>query len=117
MENPNDIEFLGRTPVTLAIWIGRRRIAARRRKRPWLQNIGHSLVPLLQESEISGSIDGQQTKNSDLGDRSYFSLTTNYVRAYKNTPDKTRTCNLRFRRPTLYPIELRVHVPGRPLNA
>jgi len=23
-----------------------------------------------------------------------------------NTPDRTRTCNLRFRRPTLYPIEL-----------
>ncbi len=27
----------------------------------------------------------------------------------ENTPGKARTCNLRFRRPMLYPIELRVH--------
>ncbi len=27
----------------------------------------------------------------------------------KSTPDRTRTCNLRFRRPMLYPIELLVH--------
>jgi hypothetical protein len=27
----------------------------------------------------------------------------------KSTPDTVRTCNLRFRRPMLYPIELRVH--------
>lgn len=25
------------------------------------------------------------------------------------TPDRTRTCNLWFRRPLLYPVELRVH--------
>ena len=29
---------------------------------------------------------------------------------YKNAPGGSRTCNLRFRRPTLYPIELRAHV-------
>jgi hypothetical protein len=28
----------------------------------------------------------------------------------ENTPDKARTCNLRFRRPMLYPIELRVQM-------
>ena len=27
-----------------------------------------------------------------------------------STPDRSRTCNLRFRRPTLYPIELRVQL-------
>lgn len=27
-------------------------------------------------------------------------------------PDRTRTCNLRLRRPTLYPIQLRGHRPG-----
>ncbi len=28
----------------------------------------------------------------------------------KNTPHKIRTCNLRFRRPMLYPIELEAHL-------
>ena len=31
-------------------------------------------------------------------------------RIYFNTPDRSRTCNLRFRRPMLYPVELRVLV-------
>ena len=29
---------------------------------------------------------------------------------YKNTPEKIRTSNLRFRRPMLYPVELGVRV-------
>ena len=31
----------------------------------------------------------------------------------ETTPDRARTCNLRFRRPMLYPIELRVRALGR----
>ncbi len=36
-------------------------------------------------------------------------VTTNQLEALAETciPDRTRTCNLRLRRPTLYPIELR----------
>ena len=32
----------------------------------------------------------------------------------KSTPGRSRTCNLRFRRPTLYPIELRVRLFSQP---
>jgi hypothetical protein len=36
---------------------------------------------------------------------------SNYkYRLYINAPDKTRTCNLWFRRPMLYPIELQARV-------
>src|SRR5262245_33967495 len=31
----------------------------------------------------------------------------------RSTPNRTRTCNLRFRRPMLYPIELWVQWPAR----
>ncbi len=34
----------------------------------------------------------------------------------RSTPCRTRTCNLRFRRPMLYPIELRAHSGNLPLG-
>ena len=34
-----------------------------------------------------------------------------FLLSAKNTPGRTRTCGLRFRKPTLYPTELRAH-PG-----
>ena len=41
--------------------------------------------------------------------RNYLSL-----QVLTNTPDRIRTCNPRFRRPMLYPIELRAPLPSQP---
>jgi hypothetical protein len=36
-----------------------------------------------------------------------FSATFPHFLRFSSIPDRSRTCNLRLRRPTLYPIELR----------
>ncbi len=36
-----------------------------------------------------------------------FNVTKNHRQS--GAPDRNRTCNLRFRRPSLYPVELRAH--------
>src|SRR5438105_6729456 len=41
------------------------------------------------------------------GRRTGWSRLTEMVAKKRNIPDRSRTCNLRLRRPTLYPIELR----------
>jgi hypothetical protein len=38
----------------------------------------------------------------------YCTLVERFTRSEENTPGRARTCNLRFRRPMLYPVELQV---------
>src|SRR5919109_2295282 len=48
---------------------------------------------------LAGDIEGGEEKSD--------------YRGFRSAPDRIRTCDLRFRRPTLYPAELRARAAGR----
>ena len=61
---------------------------------------------LMFRADVTG-----ESVNSSLrklkGRKAWHLAALKYLSRTTNIPDRTRTCNLRLRRPTLYPIELR----------
>ena len=94
------------------------------RTKPKRKNLGvgrgvlHLLPPVVRRSQ-DFSISCDDTPNGDVafvqrhpgfgkGKTHEIYILQSHVR--NGAPDRDRTCNLRFRRPSLYPVELRAHI-------